>query len=139
MNKLTAQLCMALPQSTYKLISDYNMPQKLYMFSCNWGFSGWSFLLSAGSFLRAAGEGSISLGSRSFPIILELGLLWVQVLWENCGFSVLAVFEAWQPGCILWCSVLWRGTSKPWFVACSCICACGGLCVLSTSQKHLVT
>lgn len=57
------------------------------MFSCNWGFSGCSFLLCAGSLLGATGEGSISLGSGLFPITWGSGLLWAQVLWENLAFQ----------------------------------------------------
>lgn len=50
-------------------------------------FSGCSFLLFAGSLLRAAGEGSIFLGSGSFPMTWGLGLLWAQVLCENWLFQ----------------------------------------------------
>lgn len=58
------------------------------MFSRSWGFSGCSFFVcSAGSFLRAAGEGSISLGSRSFPITPGLGLLWATGSLGKLNFS----------------------------------------------------
>lgn len=89
MNEPTAQLCTVLPQSTYKLIFLYNMLQEMYeVCSLTVGdFLVVLFRFFAGSLLRAAGEGSISLGSGSFPITRGLGLLWAQVLCEHWLFQ----------------------------------------------------